>query len=35
MLQNLEKELDDVDAVIGDRWKVLDRLKSICNTISA
>lgn len=25
MLQNLEKELDDVDAVIGDRWKVLDR----------
>lgn len=25
MLQNLEKELDDVDAVIGDRWKLLDR----------
>lgn len=25
MLRNLEKELDDVDAVIGDRWKLLDR----------
>ncbi|XP_030528002.2 mitochondrial proton/calcium exchanger protein [Rhodamnia argentea] len=25
MLQNLEKEIDNVDAVIGDRWRVLDR----------
>ena len=25
MLQNLEKEIDDVDAQIGDRWKLLDR----------
>lgn len=25
MLQKLEKELDDVDAKIGDRWKLLDR----------
>lgn len=25
MLQNLEKEIDDVDAKIGDRWKLLDR----------
>ncbi|KAB2008892.1 hypothetical protein ES319_D10G130800v1 [Gossypium barbadense] len=25
MLQNLEKEIDDVDAKIGDRWRVLDR----------
>lgn len=25
MLQNLEKEIDDVDAVIGDRWRLLDR----------
>lgn len=25
MLQNLEKELDDVDAKIGDRWRILDR----------
>lgn len=25
MLQNLEKEIDDVDAIIGDRWKLLDR----------
>ncbi|KAH9726752.1 Leucine zipper-EF-hand-containing transmembrane protein 1 [Citrus sinensis] len=24
MLQNLEKEIDDVDAIIGDRWKLLD-----------
>ncbi|KAL9432055.1 hypothetical protein AB3S75_027130 [Citrus x aurantiifolia] len=24
MLQNLEKEIDDVDALIGDRWKLLD-----------
>ncbi|KAJ7980623.1 LETM1 and EF-hand domain-containing protein 1, mitochondrial-like [Quillaja saponaria] len=25
MLQNLEKEIDDVDAKIGDRWRILDR----------
>ncbi|KAG8375866.1 hypothetical protein BUALT_Bualt09G0003600 [Buddleja alternifolia] len=25
MLQNLEKEIDDVDAKIGDHWRVLDR----------
>ncbi|KAI6699054.1 hypothetical protein NL676_019173 [Syzygium grande] len=25
MLQNLEKEIDTVDAVIGDRWRLLDR----------
>ncbi|XP_062169604.1 uncharacterized protein LOC133875471 [Alnus glutinosa] len=25
MLQNLEKEIDDVDAEIGDRWRLLDR----------
>ncbi|VFQ75572.1 unnamed protein product [Cuscuta campestris] len=25
MLQNLEKEIDDVDAEIGDRWRILDR----------
>lgn len=25
MLQNLEKEIDDVDAKIGDRWRFLDR----------
>ncbi|MFS7933260.1 putative EF-hand domain-containing protein [Helianthus anomalus] len=25
MLQKLEKEIDDVDAKIGDRWRVLDR----------
>ncbi|KAM0022024.1 hypothetical protein Hanom_Chr12g01065661 [Helianthus anomalus] len=25
MLQKLEKEIDDVDAKIGDRWGVLDR----------
>ncbi|KAK6915793.1 LETM1-like, ribosome-binding domain [Dillenia turbinata] len=25
MLQKLEKEIDDVDAAIGDRWKLLDR----------
>ncbi|KAL5583567.1 hypothetical protein UlMin_016009, partial [Ulmus minor] len=25
MLQNLEKEIDDVDAKIGDRWQILDR----------
>lgn len=24
MLQKLEKEIDDVDAKIGDRWKLLD-----------
>lgn len=26
MLQKLEKEIDDVDAKIGDRWRLLDRL---------
>lgn len=25
MLQKLEKEIDDVDAIIGDRWQLLDR----------
>ncbi|KAK2995879.1 hypothetical protein RJ640_029604 [Escallonia rubra] len=25
MLQNLEKEIDAVDAKIGDRWRILDR----------
>ena len=25
MLQKLEKEIDDVDATIGDRWRLLDR----------
>ncbi|XP_057957042.1 uncharacterized protein LOC131150372 [Malania oleifera] len=25
MLQNLEREIDDVDAKIGDRWRLLDR----------
>lgn len=25
MLQNLEKEIDDVDKEIGDRWRLLDR----------
>ena len=25
MLQNLEQEIDDVDAKIGDRWRLLDR----------
>ncbi|KAL0366590.1 UNVERIFIED_CONTAM: hypothetical protein Sradi_3549100 [Sesamum radiatum] len=25
MLQNLEKEIDDVDAKIGDQWRILDR----------
>lgn len=25
MLQKLEKEIDDVDAQIGDRWRLLDR----------
>lgn len=25
MLQKLEKEIDDVDAEIGDRWRLLDR----------
>lgn len=32
MLQNLEKEIDDVDAKIGDRWQLLDRFFIIfCN----
>lgn len=33
MLQKLEKEIDDVDAKIGDRWRLLDRYAikiSIC-----
>lgn len=25
MLQNLEKEIDDVDAKIGNHWQILDR----------
>ena len=25
MLQKLEKEIDNVDATIGDRWRLLDR----------
>lgn len=25
MLQKLEKEIDDVDAKIGDHWRLLDR----------
>lgn len=25
MLQKLEQEIDDVDAKIGDRWRLLDR----------
>ena len=25
MLQKLGKEIDDVDAKIGDRWQILDR----------
>lgn len=25
MLQKLEKEIDDVDAKIGNRWRLLDR----------
>lgn len=25
MLHKLEKEIDDVDAKIGDRWRLLDR----------
>lgn len=25
MLQNLEKEIDDVDAKIGNHWRLLDR----------
>lgn len=28
MLQKLEKEIDDVDAKIGDRWRLLDRFVS-------
>lgn len=30
MLQKLEKEIDDVDAKIGDRWRVLDRFVRCC-----
>ena len=33
MLHNLEKEIDDVDAKIGDRWQLLDRY-SIGSVIS-
>lgn len=28
MLQKLEKEIDDVDAKIGDRWRLLDKYVS-------
>lgn len=38
MLQKLEKEIDDVDAKIGDRWRLLDRhvlcLWIMCTLIS-
>ncbi|MFS7991565.1 hypothetical protein Hanom_Chr12g01072151 [Helianthus anomalus] len=35
MLQKLEKEIDDVDAKIGDRWRVLDRaLRRLISLIS-
>jgi LETM1 and EF-hand domain-containing protein 1 len=30
MLQKLEKEIDDVDAKIGDRWRLLDRFACFC-----
>ena len=30
MLQKLEKEIDDVDAKIGDRWRLLDRFAYFC-----
>jgi hypothetical protein len=29
MLQNLEKEIDDVDAKIGDHWRILDRCSNV------
>ena len=29
MLHNLEKEIDDVDAKIGDRWRILDRCSNV------
>ncbi|KAH7542144.1 hypothetical protein FEM48_Zijuj02G0042100 [Ziziphus jujuba var. spinosa] len=29
MLQKLEKEIDDVDAKIGDRWRLLDRIIAV------
>ncbi len=29
MLHKLEKEIDDVDAKIGDRWRLLDRFVSL------
>lgn len=29
MLHKLEKELDDVDVKIGDRWKILDRYSAL------
>ena len=29
MLHKLEKEIDDVDAKIGDRWRLLDRFVTI------
>lgn len=30
MLQKLEKEIDDVDAQIGNRWQILDRYVPCC-----
>lgn len=30
MLQKLEKEIDDVDATIGDQWRILDRYIHEC-----
>ncbi|XP_075661579.1 uncharacterized protein LOC142631316 [Castanea sativa] len=35
MLQNLEQEIDDVDAKIGDRWRLPDRLINITSTSKA
>lgn len=29
MLHKLEKEIDDVDAKIGDRWRLLDRFVAL------
>lgn len=33
MLHKLEKEIDDVDAKIGDRWRLLDRFVAISSYI--
>ena len=34
MLQKLEKEIDVVDAKIGDRWRLLDRYANLSLEIS-